>query len=147
MVPKAQSLRFGHHALAVLGAAMLGSTVFSLIWSAALVIAAHNRLPGMTWLAMFTLLCWFGVFVIALPGAGLTLSLLWPITRRGTAAARWLCIIAGATMGVVLAPLASPKLHGATVIQLCIFALTGAGVAAIYLAITNRLGRTLYQAP
>ena len=50
-------------------------------------------------------------------------------------------------MGVVLAPLASPKLHGATVIQLCIFALTGAGVAAIYLAITNRLGRTLYQAP
>jgi len=47
-------------------------------------------------------------------------------------------------MGVILAPLASSKLHGTTLLQLAIFAVTGAAIAASYLAIANRLSRDTY---
>lgn len=120
---------------------MLGSTIFSLIWTVGLAAAANDRLPGMAWLATMAVLCWLAVFIVALPGAGIVFSLLWPITRRRTAAAWWVCIIAGATMGIILAPLASPKLHSATWTQLCVFALAGAALAAFYLILANRLGR------
>ena len=132
---------FEHHALAVLAAAMVGSTAISLIWTTALGIAAGDRLPGLTWLVTLAVLFWLGVFIVALPSAGVILSLLWPVTRRGTVAANWICILAGAAMGIILAPLASPKLHGTTLLQLAAFAVAGAAIAASYLVIANRLSR------
>jgi hypothetical protein len=138
MITAPNPLRFGHHALAALGAAMLGSTIFSLIWSATLAVAAGDRMPGIAWLATLAAICWLGVFIIALPGAGVAFSLLWPITRRMTTAAKCICIGAGATIGIIFAPLSSPKFHGASIYQLCVFALTGAAIAVIYLAIIAR---------
>lgn len=118
---------------------MLGSTIFALIWSATLAVAAGDRMPGIAWLATLAAICWLGVFIIALPGAGIVFSLLWPITRRMTTAAKCVCIGAGATSGIIFAPLSSPKLHGASIYQLCVFALTGAAIAVIYLVIIVRL--------
>jgi hypothetical protein len=141
MIGKVQPRRFGHHALAVLAAAMVGSTAFSLIWTTAAAVATGDRIPGLTWLVSMAVFSWLGVFIITLPSAGIVLSLLWPVTRRGTMAATWICILAGATIGIILAPLASPKLHGTTLLQLTIFMITGAAVAASYLVIANRLSR------
>ncbi|WP_448663634.1 hypothetical protein ACG3SL_02865 [Sphingomonas sp. CJ20] len=135
-------LRFGHHALAVLGAATLGATLFSAIWTAGLVAAAGAKLPGLTWIATAAVLCWLTVFLFALPAGGLVLSFLFPVTRRRTMAANAICLIAGAMIGVVLAPLASPALRGASPLQIAAFALTGLVIAGAYLAIGHRLSRT-----
>lgn len=134
-------LRFIHHVLAVLAAAMLGATLFTVLWTTTLGISAGVRSPGLSWLAMLAVACWLGAFLLMLPSAAIVLSLLWPVTRRRTAAAGWICLIAGATTGIVVAPLASPKLHGATPLQLAASALLGAGVAALYRIVLNRLGR------
>lgn len=134
-------LRFGHHALAVLGATMLGSTVFSLIWTTALAVTANSRLPGSAWLAEVACIFWLGFFMIDLPSAGFVLSLLFPITLRRTAIANSICLGAGATMGVILAPLASPKFHGATLLQILAFALIGAVIAGLYLMLVGWFSR------
>ena len=141
MTIRPEPLRFGHHALAVLGAAMMGSTILSLLLTTGLAGAADTRLAGATWLATMAILFWLGVFLVALPVAGIVLSLLFPVTRRRTVAGRWICVVAGATSGIILAPLASANFHGATPAQLGAFALTGAAVAGFYLLIGGRLGR------
>jgi len=142
MIGHARPLRFTHHALAVLAAAMLGATLFAVLWTTMLGIHAGVRSPGPTWLAMLAVLCWLSTFAITLPSAAIVFSLLWPVTRRRKAAAAWLCLVAGATTGILLAPVASPKLHGASPLQLLTFALIGAGVAAIYCILLRRLGRS-----
>ncbi|WEK47529.1 MAG: hypothetical protein P0Y56_04345 [Candidatus Andeanibacterium colombiense] len=141
MTGETQPRRFGHHALAVLAAAMAGSTAFSLIWTTAMAVAMGDRLPGLTWLVTMAVLFWLGAFLIALPSAGIVLSLLWPVTRRGTVAGNRICIVAGGATGLILAPLASPKMHGATLLQLAVFAVIGAGIAAAYVGMADRLGR------
>lgn len=141
MIAELRPLRFSHHALAVLGAVMLGSTIFSLMWTAMLAAAADARLPGMLWLVTLSVLFWLSAFLVAFPGAGFVLSLLWPLTRRRTVAAKWICVIACATMGVILAPLANARLQGTTWLQLLVFALIGTAVAALYLLILDRLSR------
>lgn len=120
---------------------MLGSTIFALIWSVLLANAAGVQTVGMARLATLAMIFWLGVFVVSLPSAGIVLTLLWPITRRRTQAAGWLCIIAGATLGIVLAPIASPEFRGTTGLQLSVFGLTGAAIAAIYLFLTKRSDR------
>ncbi|OWK31805.1 hypothetical protein SPMU_01240 [Sphingomonas mucosissima] len=120
---------------------MLGSTVFALIWTIALSTAPGGHFLGLTWLVTMAVLLWLSVFMIALPSAGLVLSLLWPVTRRGSAAANGICMLAGAVMGMILAPLASPQMLGTTAIQLTVFAAVGAVVAASYVVIANRLSR------
>ncbi|MET3712975.1 hypothetical protein ABIC65_003694 [Sphingomonas trueperi] len=141
MAGNAQPLRFTHHALAVLAAAMLAATLFSLLWTTTLGITTGVRAPGLTWLATMGVVFWLGIFVVALPSAAIVLSLLWPVTRRRTAVAGWICLIAGAATGIVLAPLASPKLHGATPLQLAAFALIGMAVSALYRILLRRLDR------
>lgn len=141
MIGNAPPLRFARHALAVLAAALLGATLFAVLWTAALGISAGARSPGPTWLATLAVAFWLGTFVIMLPSAAIVFSLLWPVTRRRTAAAGWICLIAGAATGILLAPLASPKLHGTTPLQLATFAVIGAGVAGLYRVLLNRLGR------
>ncbi|MGN7999519.1 hypothetical protein [Sphingomonas sp. 22176] len=141
MIGNAPPYRFTHHALAVLAAAMLGATLFAVLWTTMLGIHAGARSPGPTWLAMLAVLCWLSTFAITLPSAAIVFSLLWPATRRRTAAAGWICLIAGAATGILLAPLASPKLHGATPLQLAAFTLIGAGVAALYRILLNQLDR------
>lgn len=120
---------------------MLGSTVLSVILTAALAIAANNRLPGAAWWATLAAVFWLGVFIVALPGAGIVLTLLFPITRRRTLAANSICLIAGGTTGVILAPAASWKFHGASALQIGTFALIGIMVAGIYLIIGGRLSQ------
>jgi ABC-type Fe3+-siderophore transport system permease subunit len=90
---------------------------------------------------MLAVLCWLSTFAITLPSAAIVFSLLWPVTRRRTAAATWLCLTAGAATGILLAPLTSPKLHGTSPLQLATFALIGAAVAALYRVLLNRLSR------
>lgn len=142
MTGNAPPLRFTQHALAVLAAALLGATLFAVLWTTALGITAGVRSPGLTWLAMLAVACWLGTFMLMLPSAAIVFSLLWPVTRRRTAAAGWICLVAGAATGILLAPLASPKLHGTTPLQLAAFAAIGAGVAALYRVLLKRLGRS-----
>jgi hypothetical protein len=141
MTIERKSLRFGHHALATLGAATLGATVFSIIFSIMLAMQGGGHLPGLSWLIVLTLACWLGVFILALPAAGLFFSLLWPVTRRRTPASGAICVIAGAAIGAILAPLVSPRHHGATLIQLAVFTATGVLIATAYLIIGNRLSK------
>ena len=88
-----------------------------------------------------TLIVWLGVALIAVPMAALVLSLLWPVTRHGTAGGRWVCVTAGITAGLLLAPVASKGWHGASPKQMLIFALTGAVVAGLYGALLVRFAR------
>lgn len=101
---------------------------------------------GLTWLVTLAAAFWLPMFTIALPSAGMILTLLWPVTRRGTVAANWICILAGATMGIILAPLASPKLLGTTMLQFTAFAVSGVAIAASYLLVANRLNRDAHPA-
>ena len=136
-----KKLGFGYHVLAVLAAAALGSTILSLTWIARLAIAVGDRSPGLSWFVTLAVLCWLTLFISTLPSAGLVFSLLWPVTRNRTAATGPLCIIAGASVGILLAPLASPKFHGATLTQLSMFAFIGATIGAIYFVFAKNLGR------
>jgi hypothetical protein len=44
-------------------------------------------------------------------------------------------------VGILLAPLASPNFHGATLAQLGVFAFIGETIGAIYFAFAKNLGR------
>jgi hypothetical protein len=136
-----QPLRFGHHALAVLSATMVGSTVFALISTVAIAILARVPIP-VSLLASVTLACWFLVFFFSLPGAAILFSLLWPSTRRGTPAGAWICVIAGATLGVVLAPFGAKHPGGATLMQIALLGLTGAMIGALYVLFARRMARS-----
>jgi len=141
-----QPLRFGHHALAVLGSALLGSTIFALI--SAVAIAALTRVPlSMTWFAWIAIACWFAAFLVALPGTAIMFSLLWPVTRRGTAAGAWLSVISGATLGIVLAPFASKGFVGTTWTQILLFAFIGAAFGALYVLFSRRLTQSSPSRP
>ncbi|OYX66190.1 MAG: hypothetical protein B7Y88_04645 [Sphingomonadales bacterium 32-64-17] len=86
-------------------------------------------------------LFWLGTFMIALPSAGNVFSVFWPVIRRKTVAANCICVLSGATMGLIIAPTASSGARGASLPQLAIFAAFGATVAVSYLVIVNRFGR------
>jgi hypothetical protein len=133
-----QPLRFGQHSLAVLGAAMLGSTIFALISTAAIAVLARAPM-SVSWFAVIALACWFTVFLFALPGAAIVFSLLWPATRQGTAAGAWICVIAGAALGIVLAPFGTS--NGATWMQMALPGLTGAVIGVLYVALARRMAR------
>ena len=120
---------------------MAGATIFSLVWTAALGLAAAEQWRGLLWLASMSVLFWLGAFMIALPSAGIVFSVFWPVIRRRTAAANCICVLSGATMGLILAPMASSDGRGASLLQLAIFAALGATIAGSYLVIVNRLGR------
>ena len=138
MFGRAQPRSLGHHALAVLAAVMVGATAFSTILATTFGMASGGRMLGLLTLAVA---CWLTVVIFTLPSAGLILTLLWPVTRRGTAAGNGIGILACATMGIILAPLANPKLLGATMLQLAVFAGAGAVIAVLNLVIVDRLGR------
>jgi hypothetical protein len=131
-------LRFSQHVLAVLCTATLGSTIFTLIWTAAMVTLTQASLPA-GWLAGVLIASWIAVFMMALPGAAIVFSLLWPATRHGSVAGMWICVIAGAALGIVLAPLASPNWTGASLRQIALFAVTGAAFGGLYVACARRL--------
>ena len=141
MRPLPTPFRFGQHAVAVLSAAILGSTILSLLVTVGLAVSTMSRPMGPAWLAGMAIATWIGVFVIALPAMAIMLSVLWPVTRKGNAASSAICLIGGATAGIVLAPLASARMHGASLKQILFFAATGAALAMIYLVIVRRIGR------
>jgi hypothetical protein len=140
-MPLRQPIRFSQHSVAVLSAAMLGSTIVALVLTALLAVETIQRPIGPVWLATMAIAMWIGVFIVALPGAAIIFSVLWPVTRRRTAASKAVCLIAGTTGGIILAPLASTRMQGASVRQILLFAAIGAAVALIYLAVAARLGR------
>ena len=119
---------------------MLGATIVALVLTALLAVESIQRPMGPAWLAAMAIAMWIGVFVLALPSAAIIFSVLWPVTRRRTAASNAVCLIAGATGGIILAPLASSKMQGASIGQILLFAAIGATVALIYLAVAARLG-------
>jgi hypothetical protein len=136
-----QPIRFGHHSVAVLSAALLGSTIVAVVLTAGLAIDTIQQPMGAAWLATMAIAIWIGVFIVALPGAAIILSLIWPVTRRRTAASDAVCVMAGATGGIILAPLASSRMQGASFRQILLFAAIGAALALIYLVVAARLGR------
>jgi cbb3-type cytochrome oxidase subunit 3 len=130
-------LSFGQHSLAVLGAAIIGSTVFALGWGIALTVAVGGNGLPLTQLTLLTALCWLAVFIMALPSAGIAFSLLWPLARHRTSASRWLCLAGAVATGVTLAPITSPGARGASPLQLVTFAAAACVVAGIYLMLTR----------
>lgn len=130
-------LRFRHHALAVFAAAFLGSTLFALL-SIGLILA-WGSIPSLSWAVGVTVAIWIAIFLIALPGTAILFSLLWPVTRHGRPASAWICVIAGATLGVVLAPFSNPGLAGASATQIVLLAVTGAALGALYVLFCKRL--------
>jgi hypothetical protein len=142
-----QPIRFGQHSIAVLSAAILGSTIVAVVLAAALAIGTLDRPMGPTWLVTIAISTWIGVFMLALPGAAIILSLLWPVTRRRTPASDVVCLIAGATGGIVLAPLASSRMQGASLRQILLFAAIGTALALIYLVVAARLSRRSPPSP
>lgn len=137
-----QPLRFSHHALAVLASAMLGSTVFAVLTAIAIAILSGGSLPGGAWLVWLAIASWFAAFILALPGAAILFSLLWPTTRHGTAAGIWLCVIGGAMVGILAAPLASARHVSASPKQMVLFAVTGAAFGLLYVFFARRLARS-----
>jgi len=93
---------------------------------------------GMTWVFMTAMLVWLGAFLIALPSAGLVLSCIWPVTRRGNFASSCICILACTTVGMIIAPIASQHHHGTSLTQLATFALSGAAIGIVYMVIVMR---------
>jgi hypothetical protein len=130
-------LSFGQHSLAVLGAAIIGSTVFALGWGIALTVVAGGTGLPLTQLTLLTALCWLAVFIMALPAPSIVFSLLWPLTRHRTSASRWLCLAGAVATGVTLAPETSPGARGASPLQLVTFAAAACVVAGIYLMLTR----------
>jgi hypothetical protein len=137
---------FGQHSVAVLSAAILGSTLVAMVLTAAPAIGTIERPMGTTWLATMAIAIWIGVFMVALSGAAIILSVLWPVTRRRTAASDLVCLIAGAAGGIVLAPLASSRMQGASFRQILLFAATGTAIALVYLIVATSLGRKPWSA-
>ena len=136
----ARPIRFGQHALAVLAAASFGTTLVTACWTVALSFAASGRPLG-TPIGTLAFLCRLSVMLVALPCAGVVLSLLWPVTRRGSTASSGICILAGAVMGIVVAPMWSPQWQGWALSELPIFTLSGAAIAACYIFVLRQLGR------
>lgn len=142
MLMAPQPLRFSHHALAVLASALLGSTVFAVLTTVAIAILSGDSFPGGAWLVWLAIASWFAAFVLALPGAAILFSLLWPTTRHGTAAGTWLCVIGGAVVGILAAPLASARHVSASPRQMILFAVTGAAFGLLYVFFARRLARS-----
>lgn len=134
-------LRFRHHLASLFLAAIVGSAVPALIPPVLMLLTGQAMAIGLGNTLVVTLIVWLGVALLTVPAAALVLSLLWPVTRRGTAGGRWICVTAGITVGLLLAPLASPKWQGASPRQMLIFALTGAVVAGLYGALLARFAR------
>ena len=137
----ARALRFRHHLASVLLAATAGSAVPALILPVLMLLTGQAMAIGLGGTVVVTLIVWLGVALMAVPAAALVLALLWPLTRRGTAGGRWVCVTAGITAGLLLAPLGSKGWHGASPTQMLIFALTGAVVAGLYGALLARFAR------
>lgn len=119
---------------------MLGATIFALVSTAAIAVLARAPIPANLFAAV-TLACWFLVFFFALPSAAIVFSLLWPATRRGTAAGAWICILAGATLGIVLAPFGTKDPGGTTWVHIALLGLTGAMIGALYVGLSRRMAR------
>src|SRR4051812_16551889 len=98
-------LSFRHHALSVLVAAVIGSAIVTSGWTVALLIALHGRPVDPANIGLMSIAAWFGIGLIALPSAGLILSLLWPVTRRATIASGIVCVLAGMAAGLIVSPM------------------------------------------
>jgi hypothetical protein len=130
--------RFSHHAFAVFGAVMLGATILSLGTGMIFMIDPGVRMQGAPVILTLTAFIWLAIFIVAMPGAGIAFSLLWPITRRMTTEAKAICVLAGVTTGIVFASTANLQ-HHVTVKELGFFMLAGATIAVIYLVIVDRI--------
>lgn len=142
-MPARQPTGFGQHSVAVVSAAMLGATFVTIIITIWMTIETFQRPMESSLLATLAIAIWFGVFLYALPGAAIIFSLLWPVTRRRTKASNAICLMAGATIGIILAPTASSNMQDASVRQILLFAAIGAVVALIYLLMAAKLAGKL----
>lgn len=109
----------------------LGSTTLLLIAQGS---AARMSLPNA---AVLLCLLWVAIAFVAAPTAAVLLSALWPVTRRGTAASRWICILAGLTAGIVLARFSDKS----SLFTMLVSAVTGAATAGIYCVVLARVLR------
>lgn len=114
--------------------------MMSLVFAAAALMGQWG-VPGAMWLAGISSVIWLGTFLIALPAAGLVLTVAFPVTRKLTRPARIICLLAGATAGLMLAPIASYGRGVVTWLQLFAFAAVGIVVAGAYVATGLRLAR------
>lgn len=133
----AAPLRFSHHLVGVLAGSAVGPACAALALAVMMGVAGY---PARLLVEAF-LLGWLAIGLLAVPAAAVVLSLLWPVTRRGTTAARWVCVTAGVTAGILLAPLSSKGMQGASPKQMLVFAAIGVVVAGVYCLTVARLGR------
>ncbi|MBB3912094.1 hypothetical protein [Sphingomonas desiccabilis] len=131
----ARPLTLKAHASALLVAGVAGPLV-SAFGSVALLLiapgsAARMSLPNA---AMVLCLLWIAIAFVAAPTAAVLLSALWPVTRRGTAAGRAVCVLAGITGGIVLASLGGKG----SLATMLISAIIGAATAGVYCVVLAR---------
>lgn len=136
---KHDQIPFGRHAVAALGSSMLVATGVALLIFALLLLEPRARVLNTgQMIAVLSSLVWAGTFLIAFPTSGLAFSLLWPVTRHRRAGVETLCIVAGATLGIVLAPIGSEDMASPSGIQLLTFALIGAATGGAYVSLLRQ---------
>ena len=117
MSPHSPPVPFLRHAGAVLVAASIGSLGFTTLIFICGIVADANQLGGESAREAISgalaVAIAYGVLVFAttLVTLGPTLTVLWPVTRRGSSTSRTICLLASATLGIVLAVWYGTALH------------------------------------
>jgi hypothetical protein len=136
-------LRLKSHFAALGIAALMGPLlgVLGLVALAAAVSGPDARM-SLTTALVFVAVLWLASAAVAAPVTAVVLSALWPVTRRGSVAGRWICVLAGITTGVVMDRainhLASWSPTGAEVL---FSVLVGAAVGGVYCLVLARSAR------
>ena len=134
----AHPLTLKAHATGLLIAGFAGPLI-SALGSVTLLLIAQGSAARMSLPNAAVVLCllWVAIAFVAAPTAAVLLSALWPVTRRGTAASRWICILAGLTAGIVFARFS----NGSSLATMLILAVTGAATTGVYCVVLARVFR------
>jgi hypothetical protein len=142
-------LRLKSHFAALGIAVLLGPLlpVTGLVALAAAVSGPDARI-SLTTALVFVAVLWLASAVVAAPVTAVVLSALWPVTRRGSVAGRWICVLAGITTGVVLGRAISHLASGSSGrAEVLMCALIGAGIGGVYCLVLARSARRQRSEP
>jgi hypothetical protein len=136
-------LRLKSH-FAALGIAALGGSllpVAGLVAAAAAVSPPDARMSLTTALVLVAVL-WLASAAVVAPVIAVVLSALWPVTRRGSVAGRWICVLAGIATAIVLGRAISQLTSQSPVrSEALMWALIGAGIGGVYCLVLARSAR------
>ncbi|PAX06372.1 hypothetical protein [Sphingomonas lenta] len=140
-VPAPRMLTPRHHMASALVDGIVCPLPSTLLILGLMIASGFGTSSGWSETLALAMLSWLVMATVSVPAAMTVLSLLWPVTRRGTSGGRWVCLAAGITTGMLLAPLGSEGWRGASPGQLLMFALSGLVASGTYCALLARFGR------